>query len=328
MNGPMKYVITNETKVMNGETLYRIQSLVDFKTIDGRSVERGDYGGYVSSLNCLSQKGKSWIRSNACVIGGRVSSNALVAGKAIVIGGKVMHNSTVKGNAKLVCSEVYNSAVVQDNAEMNESYVGGTSVICGNAVVNNSSQIFGCSRVQDNAQVTNRSYILDGSVCDSSALIHAHIEGYRVKGNSRVRIINSSLTHGTKVVGKSLIRNCTLAGSHVIGDCKLTNVRTGVNRVMITNSVITCDIMLTNYYDIVNANIQHTSDYFVSPYFFAYNRNDGDITFIFDNGWSDTHKRLSEYDEYIAEYKDSLQTFFKDIKPIVVRYLKGEYHHE
>lgn len=190
MNGPMKYVITNDTKVMNGETLYRIQSLVDFKTIDGRSVERGDYGGYVSSLNCLSQKGKSWIRSNTCVIGGRVSSNALVAGKAVVIGGKVMNNSIVKGNAKLVCSEVYNSAVVQDNAELNESYVGGTSVICGNAVVSENSQIFGCSRVQDNAQVTNRSYILDGSVCDSSALIHAHIEGYHVKGNSRVRGIH------------------------------------------------------------------------------------------------------------------------------------------
>ena len=190
MNGPMKYVITNETKVVNGETLYRIQSLVDFRTVDGRNVKRGDYGGYVSSLNCLSQKGKSWIRSAACTIGSRVSSNALVAGKAIVIGGKVMNNSIVKGNAKLVCSEVYNSAVVQDNAEMNESYVGGTSVICGNAVVSENSQIFGCSRVQDNAQVTNRSYILDGSVCGSSALIHAHIEGYHIKGNSRVRGIH------------------------------------------------------------------------------------------------------------------------------------------
>lgn len=190
MNGPMKYVITNETKIVNDETLYRIQSLADFKTVDGRTVHKNDYGGYVSSLNCLSQKGKSWIRSNACVIGGRVSSNALVAGKATVIGGKVMHNSIVKGNAKLICSEVYNSAVVQDNAEMNESYVGGTSVVCGNAVVSENSQIFGCSRVQDNAQVTNRSYILDGSVCNSSTLIHAHIEGYHVKGNSRVRGIH------------------------------------------------------------------------------------------------------------------------------------------
>lgn len=26
MNGPMKYVITDETKVVNSETLYRIQS--------------------------------------------------------------------------------------------------------------------------------------------------------------------------------------------------------------------------------------------------------------------------------------------------------------
>lgn len=138
MNGPMKYVIMNDTKVMNGETLYRIQSLVDFKTIDGRSVEKGDYGGYVSSLNCLSQKGKSWIRSNACAIGGRVSSNALVAGKAVVIGGKVMNNSIVKGNAKLVCSEVYNSAVVQDNGEDMDnvmSFIGAGIVLAPMAIL-------------------------------------------------------------------------------------------------------------------------------------------------------------------------------------------------
>lgn len=54
MNGPMKYVITDETKVVNSETLYRIQSLVDFRTVDSRQVNKGDYGGYVSSLNCLS----------------------------------------------------------------------------------------------------------------------------------------------------------------------------------------------------------------------------------------------------------------------------------
>ncbi len=87
-----KFKLTDHTKTINGATVYRIQSLKQFYTIDGNTVLYGQMGGFVSDPEILSQYDKSWVGGNA-----------------------------------------------------------------------------------------------DGSVCDSSALIHAHIEGYHVKGNSRVR---------------------------------------------------------------------------------------------------------------------------------------------
>lgn len=292
-----KYILTENRRIVNGVPVYEIQAVKDFETVERKKIKSGTSGGYIEDYRNLSQDGKSWVADGAIVM-----DNATVDEDAVV-----RDAAMVTGEAR-----VYGSARILDKATVSgDAKVHGKTVAQNLSCIDGHSEINGEVYIRDHVIITGKSYV-SGFVS---------IEG-------RVRIIDSSLTHGTKVVGKSLIRNCTLAGSHVIGDCKLTNVRTGVNRVMITNSVITCGIMLTNYYDIVNADIQHTSDYFVSPYFFAYNRNDGDITFIFDEKWHDTHKRLSEYDEYITEYKDSLQTFFKDIKPIVVRYLKGEYHHE
>ena len=292
-----KYILTENRRIVNGVPVYEIQAVKDFETVERKKIKSGTSGGYVEGYRNLSQDGKSWVADGAIVM-----DNATVNEDAVV-----RDAAMITGEAR-----VYGSARILDKAT-----VSGDAKVHGKTVVQNVARIDGHSEINGEVYIRDHVIITGGS----------YITGF-VSIEGRVRMIDSSLTHGAKVVGKSLIRNCTLTGSHVIGDCKLTNVRTGVNRVTITNSVITCDIMLMNYYDIVNANIQHTSDYFVSPYFFAYNRNDGDITFIFDGGWYDTHKRLSEYDEYIAGYKDNLQAFFKDIKPIVVRYLKGEYHNE
>ena len=80
--------------------------------------------------------------------------------------------------------------------------------------------------------------------------------------------------------------------------------------------------------DIFNANIRHEHDYFISPYFFAYNDKDGNISFLFKDEYSDKRITLDKYDEYVATYNEHLQPYFKYMKPIVVRYLKGEFHHE
>jgi hypothetical protein len=147
-----------------------------------------------------------------------------------------------------------------------------------------------------------------------------------VEGNARV--IDSGLTYGANVGGKSLIRNCTLRGNRTFGDCELTNVRTSATYTHITNSTITCGIRLPDYDDIFNANIRHKHDYFISPYFFAYNDKDGNISFLFKDEYSDKRITLDKYDEYVATYNEHLQPYFKYMKPIVVRYLRGEFHHE
>ena len=203
MGSMMKYVVTNETKVVNGETLYRIQSLADFKTIDGKKVEKGSYGGYITNLNCLSQYGQSWIKSGAYVFDGRVSGNALVAGRASVYGGHILDKAIIKGKAKVIESTIYGSAVVQDNTRVNNSTVGDTSIIKDNAVLDDRAVVFGNSIIRDDAKVVNYSQVLDGLIKDSSVIDHSSLDAYHVTGKSLVRnvlmcgkgdIIDSTIT--------------------------------------------------------------------------------------------------------------------------------------
>ena len=63
--------------------LYRVVALKDFG-----DVRKGDIGGWVSSLDNLSQIGNAWVYDNACVFGNaKVYGNAEVFGNARVYGG-------------------------------------------------------------------------------------------------------------------------------------------------------------------------------------------------------------------------------------------------
>jgi len=75
-----KYKLTDETKIVNGTTLRRIEALRDFGI-----VKSGDLGGWfaesdifcVESENNLSQDGNCWVFDNACVFDdARVSGSA------------------------------------------------------------------------------------------------------------------------------------------------------------------------------------------------------------------------------------------------------------
>jgi carbonic anhydrase/acetyltransferase-like protein (isoleucine patch superfamily) len=98
----MKYKLTNNTKKINGITLYQIQSLKDFA-----DVKNGDLGGWIETEGNLSQEGNAWVSVDAVVSGNaRVSDNAQVFGDAWVSG-----NALVSGNAW-----VYGDARVSDNS--------------------------------------------------------------------------------------------------------------------------------------------------------------------------------------------------------------------
>ena len=110
----MKYtILTNETKVHNGVTLYRIQSLKDFS-----DVKAGDKGGWIEKESNLSQYGDAWIYGNAKVYDNAiVHDDAWVHDDAMVYGNaKIYDNAMVCGNAK-----VYDNAMVCGNAMAAES---------------------------------------------------------------------------------------------------------------------------------------------------------------------------------------------------------------
>ena len=106
-----KYVLTQETLEIDGETLFRIKALVD---IDRHDVKAGDYGGFVKCEANLSQKDDAWVGGRACVIGGRVHGNAIVHGDVIM----------------------------RDEAEVfDEAEVGGRTDICGKAKIYGNAHI-------------------------------------------------------------------------------------------------------------------------------------------------------------------------------------------
>ena len=80
-----KYRLTEETIIVNGKTLYRIEALKDFG-----NVKKGDKGGFVEDEDNLSQYDDCWIYDNA-----KVFDNAKVCGDAKVYGNEKISGNTV-----------------------------------------------------------------------------------------------------------------------------------------------------------------------------------------------------------------------------------------
>lgn len=79
-----KYELTKESKVMpNGNEVYRIRALIDFDTIIGRRVNKGDLGGWVSSEANLCHDHTCWLFDDAVNSGNsRRSDKSVGCGKS------------------------------------------------------------------------------------------------------------------------------------------------------------------------------------------------------------------------------------------------------
>ena len=105
-----KYELTEKTKVVNGHTLHRIRSLIDFN-----KAKKGDLGGWIEHEGNLEQSGAAWVSGNALVYGNAwVSGAARVSGAALVYG-----NAEVYGDARVYgIAEVYGDARIHGDAEV------------------------------------------------------------------------------------------------------------------------------------------------------------------------------------------------------------------
>ena len=120
-------LLKNDTKIVNGITLFRIKAKISFSNII-----IGELGGYVEKESCLSVSGDAWVSGDAQVYGNaRVFDNAWVFGNARVSG-----DARVSGNAR----------------------VSGDAQVYGNA------QVFGDARVYDNAWVSGDAWVLTGYI--------------------------------------------------------------------------------------------------------------------------------------------------------------------
>ncbi|WP_375675350.1 MULTISPECIES: hypothetical protein [unclassified Bartonella] len=151
-----KFALTNETRVFNNQTLYRIQALRDFD-----DVKAGALGGFIENESNLSHDGNCWIYDNALVLNpAHIYENAKVFNNAIIMG-------SVYGNAH-VCdrARVYANAHVYDNAHL--SY---------NAWVYHQARVYGNAKLSGNARIHSKAVVYDHAVVSGAAKIYGKVYG-------------------------------------------------------------------------------------------------------------------------------------------------------
>ena len=173
MDTEKKYKLTNETIVVNGITLYRIEALKDFS-----DVKEGDKGGFVESEANLSQYDDCWIYNDAKVYdNAKVYGNARIFNNAMIfMNVNVYGNASVFGDAKVYgYSRIFDSAMLGGNAQVYDN-----AKVCNNAKVYGNTQIFGYSGVFDSAIVCGNSKVFG----DASIFGNAKIENANIANNS------------------------------------------------------------------------------------------------------------------------------------------------
>ena len=141
-----KYKLTNESVIVNGKTLHRIEALRDFG-----DVKKGNKGGFIEKEENLSQSGDCWVYDNA-----KVYNNAKVFDYADIYGNaEIFGNAIVSGNARVYGNaKVYHYAMVYDNAEVCDN-----AIISGNAEVYHDVAVYGNARVFGNAEICGKAEI-------------------------------------------------------------------------------------------------------------------------------------------------------------------------
>lgn len=163
-------VLENDSIVLNGRVLFRIESLKDFS-----GIRKGDLGGYIQSDKNLSHEGNCWVYDNAKVYdNARVRDDASVSKEAEVYGKAIiLNNVKVTDRAKVFqSSELYDGVIIRDDAK-----VYGSAKLYGIVRLYNESQVYGNARINGTVELYDytvvRGYVrMDGEyVLNGYALI-------------------------------------------------------------------------------------------------------------------------------------------------------------
>lgn len=167
-----KYKLTDETIIINGHTLHRIQALKDFNF-----VAKGDLGGFVESEKNLSHKGDCWIYDNA-----KVYDNALITKDAQIYDRAEIFDSAsitdlvdVEGSAK-----IFGKARISGFAIIgNDACIFENAIITDNAIIKSSTKIYGNSiiggrvKVRDTAEISGDVEISGESIIKGNTIIES-----------------------------------------------------------------------------------------------------------------------------------------------------------
>lgn len=175
-------MLDEESMVIDGHKLYRIESLRNFD-----DVKIGDKGGYIESEMNLSHSGFCWIYDDAVAFErARVRSGA-----------KLRHTASVRGFA-----EISQKAVLTDYAEaIDRVKIYGCAKLsenvhaCKSAVIYGQAAISGGSLITEAALVCGDAEVRDAMVCGFS----------RIYGSAKVR--NARISGAAEICGNAVINS-------------------------------------------------------------------------------------------------------------------------
>lgn len=242
-----KYMLTDETKVIDGRTLHRVKALKDFG-----EVKAGDLGGFIEREENLSQEGNAWVGDYAKAFKkARIYGNAQIGGNAQISDNvQIYDNARIFGSVQ-ICGEaqiyeyalvygsnwiygnaqIFGSALIHGDAEIHDdAQIYGNALISGNAVIRGKAQVYGSACISGNAWVCNNAKIYD----------HARIYGNAYICDNAVVSQDQHVSYG--VVKTDLSKPENLADS----------IKAQCNLPVIDNKVVAYKLVrpdLTSFYD-------------------------------------------------------------------------------
>lgn len=248
--GSRKIHHTNESR-----RFYRIQAT---RNIPEHKVMEGDFGGYVTNKNSLSQEGSCWIGGEAQVIGEvYITDDAFIGNKALV------RSDPRKMTSATYSIHISDSAKILEEARVqivsNEvavfglrSNINGNSVISGKAFVKNiehisDSSIYGEAKVDglrkltDNSEIYGKAVVNKGAyICDNSKIYdkvvleeNVWIQGSVISGEARIlkdkKVAYGKIEEGTIISAKQYISDSTKEKSEPIPDTLTKAAKKPVN---------------------------------------------------------------------------------------------------
>lgn len=201
-----KYILTNDTCIVKGKTLYRIKAEKNFG-----DVKKGNLGGFVEKEKNLSHGGKCWVYGDACILDdAMVYDNAKVYDDAHIYGdARIYDNAIIYGAAHIYGqAHIYDNVRVYDNAQV---YGGATicenTKIFDNAQVYGSAYILGYARIFGNASIYGSAYVYGNTYIRDNVCVYgnAYVFGDAyISGNAR--IFDSAQVYGDiRVFGNAIV---------------------------------------------------------------------------------------------------------------------------
>lgn len=209
--------LTNETCVVDGMKLYRIQAVWGFG-----DVKKGDLGGFVDSADRIATRGECWVYDDAAVYAtdGEVCSmsnnakvkghstvvNSVLKGDALIDGDVHFVESTGEGNIRVEGRATVQYSALKDNAQVTGDVEIERSRMSGNSVAEAHSKVLGSS-LRDNARAKAFSQVLYSTLKDNA------------EASGRAVVKSSILADNVKVSGSSVVQ----ADSQLSGDLAVYN---------------------------------------------------------------------------------------------------------